>query len=178
MLSLYWLERTSTVLITACSRLEIWRAGSLHFTVMPEVLRRRPRTASLSGVDIAKMRADTFEAEVGEGDDLVTAAGVVVAVLPGIATAGLDSQNPEVGVLPGDGDLDTKDGEGAVSADIHIETDCFQAEDAGVGGNHPEAEGFTGVLNSHKQSGYPHVHTKLCRGGIGNFFFLLFSSKF
>ena len=142
---------------------------------MPEVLRRRPRTASLSGVDIAKMRADTFEAEVGEGDDLVTAAGVVVAVLPGIATAGLDSQHPEVGVLPGDGDLDTKDGEGAVSADIHIETDCFLAEDAGVGGNHPEAGGFTGVEREHVHSGKPHTHTKPKWGGIGkNSFFFFF----
>jgi hypothetical protein len=100
------------------------------------------------------MRADTFEAEVGEGDDLVTAAEVVVAVLrPGIATAGLDSKHPAVAALPGDGDLDIRGGEGAVSADIHIETDGFLAEDAGVGGNHSVAGDFTGVENSHKQSG-------------------------
>jgi hypothetical protein len=85
--------------------------------------------------------------------DLVTAAEVVVAVGLGIATAGLDSQHPDVGVLPGDGDLDTMGGEGAVSADIHIETDGFLAEDAGVGVNHSVAGDFTGVENSHKQSG-------------------------
>jgi hypothetical protein len=99
------------------------------------------------------MRDDTIEAEVGEGGDLETAAEVVVAVRTGIATAGLDSKHPAVAALPGDGDLDIRGGEGAVSADIHIETDDFLAEDAGVGGNHPEAGGFTGVENSHKQSG-------------------------
>ena len=134
------------------------------------MLLRRPRTSSLPGVAV------TFEAEVGEGDDLVTAAEVVVAFLrPGIATAGLDSPHPDVGVLTGDGDLDTRGGEGAVSAGIHIETDGFLAEDVGVGGNHPEAGGFTGVEREHVHSGKPHTHTKPKWGGIGkNSFFFFF----
>ena len=112
------------------------------------MLLRRPRTPSLPGVSV------TFEAEVGEGDNLVTAGEVVVAVRPGIATAGLDIQHPGVGVLPGDGDLDTRVGEGVVSAaGIHMDTDGFLHEAAGVGGSHPVAGVFTGVENSHKQSG-------------------------
>jgi hypothetical protein len=136
------------VLLTARSNLEIWRVGSLHLTAIPVMLLRRSRTPSLPGV------AFTFEAEVGEGDDLVTAGEVVVAVHPGIATVGLDSQHPDVGVLPGDGDLDTRGGEGVVSAaGIHMDTDGFLLESAGVGGSHAVAGVFTGVENSHKQSG-------------------------
>ena len=122
--------------------------------MIPVVLLRRPRIPSLSGVAITKVVEDTFEAELGEGDDLVAAAEVVVlvAVHPGIATAGLGSEHPGVEVLPGD--LDISGGEGLVSAaGIHMDTDGFLHEAAGVGGSHPVAGVLTGVENSHKQSG-------------------------
>ena len=130
----------------------------------------------LVGEDIHGVVHSTHQVGDLEIWDLVTAAEVFVAVGLGIATAGLDSQHPDVGVLPGDGDLDTRGGEGAVSADIHIETDDFLAEDAGVGGNHPEAAGgFTGVEREHVHSGKPHTHTKPKWGGIGkNSFFFFF----
>ena len=78
-----------------------------------------------------------------------------------------------VGAVADGGGLAMRGGEAVVSADIHIETAGFLADDAGVGGNHPVGGGFTGVENSHRQSGYPHVHTKLGWGGIGknSFFF-------
>ena len=115
----------------------------------------RPRTPSLSGVAITKVRDDTFEAEVGEGGDLVTAVEVVVAVHPGIATAGLGSKHPDVAVLPGEGDLDISGGEGVVSAaGIHMDTDGFLLEAAGVGGSHPAGDlAGVGAEITHVQSG-------------------------
>ena len=86
-----------------------------------------------------------------DGDD-----NVAVGVHPGIVTAGAEA-------------LDMSGGETVVSAEIHIDTAGFLADDAGVGGNHSVVGGFTGVETSHTHSGRPQEHTKLDWGGIGNF---------
>ena len=57
--------------------------------------------------------------------------------------------------------LDMSGGGAVMSAEIHIDTAGFLADDAGVGGNHPVAGDFTGVETSHTHNGRPHVQTKL-----------------
>ena len=69
-------------------------------------------------------------------------------------------------------------GGGEVSTGIHMATAGFLADDAGVGGNHPVAGGFTGVETSHTHSGKPHLQTKLgWGGGIGKFLSSFFFFK-
>ena len=116
--------------------------------------------------------------------------GDVVAVHPGIVTAGVGGIHAVADDFPG---VEIWNpvlvytvaivavrvaGEGDVSAGIHIATAGFLADDAGVGGVHPVPGVFTGVETPHTQSGNPHVHTKLEWGGIGNFLSSLFSSKY
>ena len=74
---------------------------------------------------------------------------------PGIVTVGLDISHPDAADLPGveGGDLDISDDKAVVSAEIHIDTAGFLAEDASVGGNHSEAGDFIGVEILHRQSG-------------------------